>query len=144
MENDPRLKNRYYAWFLITDFESRPDEITKQLGLVPTKTRIKGEYRVVGKKKPHKLQNKESQWILDSELHNNIPIEKHLEHLLKKVRPYKQNFVNIAKKYSLKLNCAIYYYEANPGISLANNILKEIAELNISLYFDIYCLDDKE
>jgi len=140
MYNDPRLKNEYHAWLLVRSFEFHPKEITKQLGLEPTDIKVKGEYRIVGKKKPHKMLNKENLWILDSELPRNIPIEKHLEHLVNKIKPYKQNFIKIANQYSLELTCAIYYYEANPGINLDKNILKELAELNIELGLDIYCL----
>lgn len=141
MYNDPALKNEYHVWILISNFECHPDEITTQLGIKPTDIKIKGEYRFVDKKKTHKMLNKESLWILDSELSRNIPIEKHLEHLLNKIKPYKQNFIKIANKYSLELTCAVYYYEANPGINLKKEILKEIAELNLELGFDIYCLE---
>jgi hypothetical protein len=140
MYNDPRLKNEYHAWLLVSNFDFNPEEITKQLGIEPTNVKIKGEYRVVGKKTPRKILNKENLWILDSELPRNIPIEKHIEHLLDKIKPYKQNFIEIAKQYSLQLTGAIYYYEANPGINLDKKILKEITDLNVELGLDIYCL----
>lgn len=141
MYKDPRLKNEYKAWFILFGFEESPDEITKQLGVTPTETRIKGEYRNISKGK-HEIKrlNKENAWLLKSELSNSVPIEKHLEHLINNIKPYKQNFIDVAKRYKLQFNCAMYYYEANPGISLESNIMKEISELNIPLYFDIYCM----
>ncbi len=140
MYHDPRLENKYHAWILIRGFDVHPKEITRQIGLEPTDIEIKGEYRFVGKKKPHKMLNKENHWVLDSGLSREVSIEKQLEHLLNKIKPYKKNFTEISKKYELQLNCAIYYYEANPGINLDNNILKEITELNVGLGLDIYCL----
>jgi hypothetical protein len=140
MYHDPRLENRYHVWLLIHSFECPPDEITEQLGLMPTKTRVKGEYRTVGKKKPIKLLNKESSWIMESELSNATPLEEQIQELLKKILPQEQNISALLKKYKVELNCAIYYYEANPGINLEQNLLMELSQLNIPLYFDIYCL----
>ncbi len=140
MYNDPRLKNTYHVWFSLYGFDSHPDEITKQLGTEPTEIKVKGEFRTVGKKKPVRMLNKENIWILDSGLPRKIPVEKQLENLLDNIRPYKQNFIKIVDKYSAELNCAVYYYEANPGINLDKKILKEITELNLPLGLDIYCL----
>jgi hypothetical protein len=141
MYKDPSLENKYFAWFILFGFEGSPDEITKQLGVEPTETRIKGEHRTIGKgKHAQERLNKENAWLLKSELSRDVPIEKHLEHLMNKIKPHKQNFIDVAKKYELQFNCAVYYYEANPGISLESNIMKEISELDIPLYFDIYCM----
>lgn len=141
MADDPRLKNKYYAWFLVKGCDETPDIITKQLGIEPTKTYVKGEYRTVGKKKPTKVINKENLWILDSDLPTDASLEKHIERLMKKIEPYKNNFSEIANRCLLELNFAIYYYEVNPGISLDKTILKEISSLGASLNFDIYCLN---
>lgn len=140
MYHDPQLQNEYKAWFLIRGFEFHPRELTKQIGIEPTDIKVKGEYRIVNPKTSHKMLNKENLWILYSSLPHNVPIEQHIEHLLNKIRPSKQNFIRIAKQYSLEFTCAIYYYEANPGINLTNKILREIAELGIELGLDIYCL----
>lgn len=137
---DPREKNEYHAWFLVRDFESHPKEITDQLGIEPTDIKVKGEYKLIGKKNPQKIINRENLWILDSELSKKSSLEDHLKQLLNKVKPYRQNFIELAQKYKLELNCAVYYYEANPGIFLESDIIKEVSELNASLNLDIYCL----
>src|SRR5579862_9458927 len=126
MFNDPRSKNRYHVWFAIYDFECHPDEITKQIGIKPTEIRIKGETRLIGKIK-HKVTNKESSWRLESELAHTIETEKHIENILTKLRPYKQNLLKVTEKYYTEFGCASYYYEANPGIHINNNLVKEIA-----------------
>jgi hypothetical protein len=140
MYHDPRLENRYHVWLLIADFECLPDEITQQVGLKPTKTRLKGEYRTVGKKKPVKLFNKENSWILEADLPSTVSVEEQIKEILKQLKPYAQNILSLSKKYSVELNCAIYYYEANPGINLDKNLLKEVSQLNLPLNFDVYCL----
>lgn len=139
MYNDPRLKNEYHVWFGIYDFDCSPDELTSELGIKPTETRIKGEIRLIGKVK-HKRINKENAWILKSELPQNTPIEKHIEHLLSKITPHKEKFIKVTNKYYTEFGCAPYYYESNPGIHLDNNLLKEIADLNAKIDIDIYCL----
>lgn len=136
------MHNEYHVWFGIHDFECSPDELTKQLGIKPTRTKIKGEYRTVGKKKPRKMLNKENQWFLDSVLPRDVTIEEQLKHLVGKIKPHKQKLIEITKKYYTEFGCAIYHYEVNPGIHLDNNLLKEIAELNARIDLDIYCLTE--
>ena len=141
MVDDPKLKNEYAAWFILLGFECSPDDITQKLGVEPTETRLKGEMREIGEGKHRReKENIENAWILRSELPRNTPIEKHIENLLNKIAPHKQNFIDVAKSYVFQFNCAIYYYEANPGILLSPTILKKAGELNIPLSFDIYCL----
>ncbi len=140
MFNDPGLKNESTAWLNIIGFDMNPDEITKEVGVNPTKTRIKGEYRTVGTKTPRKIINKENQWILESSLSRKLPLEKHLEHLLDKIKFHKDSFKYLTKSCTVELNSALYYYEANPGLSFETELLKEIADFDISLNLDIYCL----
>lgn len=140
MFNDPRQKNKYMVSLAVRNFECLPGEITNLLGIEPTEILKKGEFRIVGKKKPRKMLNKVSYWELASKLPVNESIENHLESLLNVIKPYRQNFIKVAEKYSLEFICVSYYYEANPGVSLENKLLREIAELKAKLYFDIYCL----
>ena len=141
MYRDPRLENRYHAWILIADFECSPAEITKQIGLEPTKTRIKGEYRTVGKgKHERKMLNKQNSWVLQSDLPSSTSIEEHIKYLLEKIEPFKKNIIKASKKYRVEFNTAIYYYEANPGFSLNKDLVRKINQLNIGVHFDIYCL----
>jgi hypothetical protein len=140
MYKDPREKNEHTAWIHISGFDVPPDEITEKLGVEPTEVRVKGEERIVGKVSPKIIVNRENLWTLKSGLPKSAPLEKHVESLLKVIVPSKKNFIEISKECEVQFNCAVYYYEANPGISLEKNILKEIAEFNLPLYLDIYCL----
>jgi hypothetical protein len=139
MYNDPSLKNRYYVWFAIYDFDCHPDEITKEIGITPSEIRIKGEIRTSGKKK-YKLINKQNSWRIESDLPRNIPIEKHLENVLTKLRPHTQNIIKVTEKYYAEFGCASYYYEANPGIHIDHKLLKEITDLHAEIDLDMYCL----
>lgn len=94
MYKDPTLENRYFAWFIVRGFDCRPEEITKQMGISPTEVRIKGEYRIISKKRDLKRINKENSWVLDSPLAKTAPIEEHLRKLLNTIKPYKQNFID--------------------------------------------------
>jgi hypothetical protein len=140
MYHDPRLENRYHAWLLIKDFECLPKEITKQIGLEPTITRIKGEYRTVGKKKRVRLLNKNNSWVLESDLPSATSLEEQIKYLLEKIEPYRESIISLSKKYTVEFNTAIYYYEANPGFKLDKALIKKINQLNMGIYFDIYCL----
>lgn len=136
-------KTSNHVSFVIYDFECLPDEITKKLGIEPTETRIKGEIRIIGKKKIKiKRVNKENSWHLKSDLPLTAPVENHLVNLLKKLKPRKQKITEINQKYYAEFSCALYFREANPGIHIDEKLLKEIGKLNAKLDLDMYCLGD--
>lgn len=141
MYKDPILDNKCHVSFCIYDFESSPEEITKQLGLYPSETILKGELQRIGKDK-HSIgrKNKQNGWILSSELPLNSSVEDHLENLINKLKPYKEKIKEITSQYYSEFSCAPYYHETNPGFQLSNSILKEISDLGSVLDFDVYCL----
>ncbi len=141
MYKDPRLNNKFHVSFRIHGFECSPDELTKQLGIKPTATLIKGEYRIIGRGKfERKRLNKENAWVLESEISRSKSLEEHLEHLLAQIRPHKEKLKQITNKYYTEFSCGIYYYEANPGVQFDNKLLTEVAGLGTLLDLDIYCL----
>lgn len=127
----------------IAGFDSSPDEITKKLGIEPTETLIKGDYRFFGKGK-HLIKklNKQNAWILKSPLSQKVKPDRHLEHILNIIQSKKQRFIEIFNKYDSRISLAIYWDYCNPGITLDKKILKELAELNIEVGFDTYYLGE--
>ncbi len=138
MSNSEQKKENHVS-FVICDFECLPEEITKQIGIEPTNTWLKDEVRVVGKGKVRIRQNT---WNLKSELPLTDSVEKHLLHLLDKLAPHKKIINELGKKYYVEFSCGLYFYEVNPGIHLDNKVIKRIAELNVKLDLDMYCLGE--
>jgi len=126
---------------IIWDFDCQPEEITNYLGIQPSEIRIKGETRLVGKIK-HPMLNKMNAWIIESDLPKSAEPDKHIENILNKIRPHKNKFIELAKKYDADLSFGIFWDYCNPGITFDKEILKEFAELNIEVGFDMYYLPD--
>ena len=124
----------------INGFECSPEEITRQLGVQPSETRIKGEKRFVSKKAKAPMINKENSWRLKSELPQTVEPDKHLEFLLKQLNPHKKAFLELTKKYETIISFGIDWNYCNPGITLDKSLLIELAELNVEVDFDMYYL----
>lgn len=137
--SNPKQKTENQVKYAIYDFECSSEELTKQLGLEPTESHIKGEARLVGKIK-HKVISKENTWILKSSLSVNSSVEEHILHLLKIIEPFEESFTKIAEKYYTEFSCGIHFYEVNPGIHIDNAIVRRIARLNARIDLDMYCM----
>ena len=140
MHIDSEDKNSYIVYLVIRDFDCSPEELTRQLEIQPTETLKKGEYRMVGKKNPTKMLNKINYWKFAPNVSEDVSIERQFKILLEKLKPFKENFIKVSKKYTLRITCAAYYYEINPGINLSPEILEEIAQLHAEIRFDLYFL----
>jgi hypothetical protein len=126
----------------ITGFDCSPDEITRQLGVQPTETRIKGEYRIIGTKKLIKRLNKENAWVLKSPLSKRVNPDRHLRYILDTINSNKVQFSQFFNQYDATITFGIYWDYCNPGITLDPALLKELSGLNIEVGLDMYYLPD--
>lgn len=128
--------------FIISGYECLPNEITKQVGVSPTKVWVKGKPRLV-LKNGKKIISKYNSWIIESELPTDEDPDAHLENILEKIRPHKKKFVELTHKYPSGFFFGIYFNYCNPGININKKILKEVYELGSELDFDMYYLGEK-
>ena len=135
-------RNEIKASFNIRGFDCEPTDITKKLGIKPDNAGIEGDPHPVGAGRTVPLRG--SLWSLKSVLDVHRSVEDHIEALLEVLEAHSEPLKELARKYESKLFVAIYYYEVNPSILLSNSVLRRIADLNIALDFDIYCLADNE
>ncbi len=134
---------RIFVRLIFWDFDIPHKQLTKYLGVKPTEIRIKGEITLMGKKK-REVVNKHNTWILSSELPHSVEPDRHLEEILDKVRPHKDKFTTMAKKYNAEISFAIYFNYCNPGLNLEPKLLKELADLGIEVGFDMYYLGENK
>lgn len=130
--------DKVYAYFWITDFDYNFSEITRLMGIKPTKAGNKGE--VVWKRvREHGF------WDLYSPLpQNNLFIDRHIVALLEIIEPKKEILAHLRNQgCTMGINC-VGYFMSNPGFHLPADLISRCASLGLSLDFDLYCLDSEE
>ena len=65
------------------------------------------------------------------------------EDLLTRLESKKNNIKAVSEQFELVLLCAAYYHDCQPGIYLDRAVITRIADLGLSLDFDLYFLGDE-
>ena len=139
------MKHEIILRFCVWDFEDiSHEEITKAIGINPTKTYFKGQ-----KKNPKFLAlSKINGWIMQSKLSPHFSFEEQMEEMIDIIELKMDVFKNICNKYTCELSCALQLRfnngESIPSIHLNSRYNKIIREgLNIDFDLDIYCQEDE-
>jgi hypothetical protein len=128
-----------YAYFYVTDFECDATEISKQLQLVPTETRHKGDTINAHRKR---LRN-------DWHLHSPLPRtenaqDRHLAALLELLESKREQVLKVSATYDCGISCVGYYTDENPGFHLDPDLISRLASFGLSVDFDLYCYHDEK
>lgn len=139
LEREICMLPEYHVSIIILDedFLALPEEIIKQTGIQPSTTWHKGEV-----KHNTSMFYKDNGWELKSILPLSSPLADHVNSLLNTVNFAHQKFISFTSKYFSILSCAIYFDEQSPQIYFENELLKHLADLNLRLDIDIYCLSE--
>lgn len=128
-----------YAYFWISGFDVPIQDISKKLGLEPTDAWNKGD--------PSKylLQRKQSTWRYYSPLpRTEMFLDAHIKALINILAERREIIKELKKQYEAGISCVGYYKCANPGFHLDEDIIKDMASLNLSVDFDLYCLGESD
>lgn len=131
------MKYEFYVYLRIIDgkYLSLPEEITTITGIQPTRIWHKGDIR------PKTIiREKENGWELQSKLPKEKPLIEHVEHLLSSIEQSHELFKTITARYYTELSCVVYFDESEslPEIHFDSNLIKKLAELNVSIDIDLY------
>lgn len=122
-----------YAYFWVADFDCAPADITQAIGLKPTNVVLKGEPLKNGKLRQRSF------W----ELHSSLPRSEvfqdaHLTNLMSKLLPKVEAITKVGSRYVVGINCVGYYTNVNPGFHMSAELIKQCAQLGVSIDFDLY------
>lgn len=140
MDSDAQI-DEIKCEFLIMGFEDG-NEITSLLGINPTEIISKGDVKredPAGINPP--LLHDQNYWVLRTE-NPGSESEELLDLLLAKLRPKSKEILELSKKTNLEISIFGSVYHSQVGIHLSKSQLKELADLNIELDFDIYSLEE--
>jgi hypothetical protein len=124
------------AYFRLTGFEQSPEEISKLIGLEPSRSWATGSER-----SNSKIPYDTSAWILESRLSESASLEYHLEDLLNQLEPFAGRIVALPSPHASWIEMVGYFDERYPGLSLDTKLLRRVSALGASLDFDFYFPD---
>jgi len=139
------MKNEVVLSFVIADFDDiGHEEITKTLGIIPSRIYIKGQ-----KKNPNfSGLSKRNRWIMGSSLDKYASFEDQMNEMLDIIESKIDLFRPFCEKYHCEFSCAIFIRydneESTPSVHLNSRYNRVIKELNIEFDVDLYCLPNHE
>ena len=130
------MKTEIKVKLTFSNFDITPEEMSEKLGLKASK--------ILKKDQPGPLTKKlikSNIWELDSGLNELENFENHIKVLFQKIQKHKNNFIKVCNKHHPVLSCIIYIYgKDRPWIGFSKTTIKNLAEINASVDFDIYIL----
>jgi hypothetical protein len=130
-------KNTAYAYLSIDEFFCPVDELTKRVGLQPTKAWQVGDIFP-----PVPVPRKFSAWHLKSRLSSSEEVERHVLDVLDQIRGREAVFRDLSREFCVRMQCVGYYSDYNPGFRLESDVVRRVAECGMMLDLDAYHLFD--
>jgi hypothetical protein len=130
------MRPKFHVSLVILDEDEHdlPEEITRRTGILPSRTWRKGEVKA-----KTILKHKDNGWELKSSLPLESPLTEHINSLLATIEPMRQELKGFTSKHFSLLACAVYFDEETPELHLGNELISQLAMLNLSLDIDLYC-----
>ena len=132
---------------VIYDFDCAPEEITRLLGIQPTRSWRLGDpvsyadRLLPGASAPKTKQNT---WILDGPRSNSPSLAEHAERLIEIVMPAASRFKKLPQGTGIALNCAVYDYERRAILEFSNETLRALALIGADISMSYYDMTDWE
>ena len=113
-----------------------PDDVTRDLGIVPTQTRFKGERR------DEKSLWGEGMWAIAVQPPSGeswISLEDGLRSLLELIGPKRSGILAYSASNKVYLWCGHFSSSFDGGPTLSSGLLKSLGEFGVELILDTYC-----
>jgi hypothetical protein len=130
-------KDEAGVYFGVFEFGDDLSVVTKIMGIEPTRSWVKGEPI------SDKLRGVQShsRWELRSPADPSLPIEEQIITLLPLLEECKDQIREVSEKFEARICCYAYYYQQfNPELHLSEGTIRRLADLRLSIDFDLYFL----
>jgi hypothetical protein len=125
---------------IVMGYECPAEEISRILGIAPSKTWVKGERVLPEASNVHR----ENGWVLKSPVDPKATtVEDSIEVLLTTL-PDLGAFERLPVGTEIQMTCTIYAYRDRPSVYLPPQIVSRLARIGASLDVDIYDLSERE
>jgi hypothetical protein len=131
--------------YILTNFLVDPAEISRILGIQPSRTWRKGEM-IPKTSLPHKSNG----WLLESGLSDKAEFEDHLDSLANAVAPAINKINQLPDGTEAEISCVIYIYHTKrndeehqtPALHLDLKHMELLNQLKVELDYDLYVLPE--
>jgi hypothetical protein len=113
-----------------------PDQITKLLGCVPTRSQTKGDVRVL--KSGKTIVAKYGSWVFHVVDRKPEDLDCQIEEMFGKMADDLECWRGLSAKYDVNLFCGLFMGSSNDGLSLSPKLLLLLGQRGVELQFDIY------
>ena len=113
-------------------------EISSHLDMQPSKAYEKGE-PLSARSAPNN-KREEALWLFELGLDESLPLEKHIEELLKILKGKTARLKKIRENCDVEIFCCFSTENGQGGFVLNHNLLQELGLLEIDVVFDLYVL----
>jgi hypothetical protein len=110
------------------------DEITKLVGVKPTRTQIAGNAIPSGTKKPVKV------WTLEAVSDRSAPLHEHIESLMALMKPATSHLQKISRGASVLLSCVIYDFTRDVALGFSKEAVESLGAMGAEIDIDYYDL----
>lgn len=139
------MESKVRACFALFGFQEDPDEVTRIIGMAPSRTDRIGKPlssvlnpSAYGSALPIAKVNS---WELDSGLDTSADVASHMRALLDQLRPVWSVLHSLAERYQAVFTCIVESYGGDrPPIQFDKDVVRGIAELNAPLDVNLYIL----
>jgi hypothetical protein len=124
----------WYAYFHVRgSFD--PEDITRRLGVIPTKTAREGDAIAdTSKNRPCSL------WALHSRLGPSASLEEHVKDVLGQLDVNKDAFRQLSRDFGGTMQLVGYFRDVNPGVHFDTEIVQRSAAYGLHIDCDFYNL----
>jgi len=138
--NENNVNKHLFATFILRGKGLNPQEVTDNLGINPTKSFKRGEWRTSTEKWTRNYWSLTSQEKVQSD-----DLSNHIEWVIEQFEPVlpKLNEILSNKDVQGEISCFWILPAGHDGLSLNPVLLRKIADLKLILKLDIYCLDEE-
>lgn len=142
-EKEQLNEDHIILWFINFDFPH--DEISRILGLQPTRIAIKGEEVLLKDSTPAGRKHRKTYWAYEWRFDTVDFIGDAAERFIQEVIGPRINEIrDLAKRCDAEFKIAQYYYDGfNPGYHFSVDSLKILSEAGLDLDIDVYCFSEE-
>ena len=132
--------HKVYVAYVLNELPFDPDEVTATSGIVPSKIWRVGDLVVDQGTRRHRQNG----WSVQSGLGTDAALTDQIASVLSRLSTSWEYLCELGRSAQSGLQCTIYMYEAQgPETTIDPTVLRQLAELNASLDYDIYSLGSK-
>lgn len=137
------MKSEISVYFAFFGFDTDPDEITRIVGISPSRIRRVGDAVSYppppGKDAAQMPRVKVSGWRIDSGLDPAADLPTQVRALLRRLQPAWASLTELGQRYEAAVECVVKSYGGDrPEIGFDKDLIQQVAQLNATLGVDLY------